>query len=47
MPGQGRNSESVEWEQVVARETTKCEVKILLGQRKAKWTKRWEAQCVS
>ena len=40
----GRNSKSVEWKQVVAREKTKIEMKILHGKRKVKWAKRREGQ---
>ena len=42
--GWGRNSKSVEWKQVVAREKTKFEMKILWGKRKVKWAKRREGQ---
>ena len=41
---QGINSKSVEWKQVVAREKTKFEMKILWGKRKVKWAKRKEGQ---
>ena len=44
MSEQGRNSKSVEWEQVVATEKTKFEVRILQGKRKVRWTKRREGQ---
>ena len=40
----GRNSKSVEWKQVVVREKTKFEVRILEGNRKVRWAKRREGQ---
>ena len=42
--GQRRNSKSVEWKQVVAREKIKFEMKITWGKRKVKWAKRKEGQ---
>ena len=39
-----RNSKNVEWKQVVAREKTKLEMKIMGGKRKVKWAKRREGQ---
>ena len=42
--GLGRNSKSVEWKQVVAREKIKFEMKITWGKRKVKWAKRKEGQ---
>ena len=44
MSGQGKSSKSVKWEQVVAKEKTKFEMKILQGKRKVKWAKRREGQ---
>ena len=44
MSGQGKNSKSVEWKQVVAREKTKFEMRILQGKKKVRWAKRREAQ---
>ena len=44
MSGQGKNSKSVEWKQVVAREETKFEVRILQEKRKVRWAKRREGQ---
>ena len=44
MYGLGRNSKSVGWKQVVAREKTKFEKKILQGKREVKWAKRREGQ---
>ena len=41
---QGRNSKSVEWEQVVATEKTKFEMRIFQGKRKVRWAKRREGQ---
>ena len=42
--GWGRNSKSVEWKQVVARQKTKFEVKIIQGKWKVKWAKRRKGQ---
>ena len=43
--GQGRNNKNMKWKEVVAREKTKFEVKIVWGKRKVKWgTKRREGQ---
>ena len=44
MSGQGRNGKSMEWKQVVAREKTKLEMKILQGKKKVKRAKRREGQ---
>ena len=44
MSGQGRNGKSMEWKQVVAREKTKFEVRILQGKRNVRWAKRREGQ---
>ena len=44
MSGQGRNSKSVEWKQVVAREKPKFEMRILQGKRKVRWAKRRKEQ---
>ena len=41
---QGRNSNSVEWKQVVVREKAKFEMKILWGKKKVKWAKRRDGQ---
>ena len=41
---QGRNSKSVKWKQVVAREKTKFKTKIIWGKKKVKWGKRREGQ---
>ena len=40
LSGWGRNSKSVEWKQVVAREKTKFEMRILQKKRKVRWAKR-------
>ena len=42
--GMGRNSKSAEWKQIVAREKTKFEMKIIQRKRKVKWDKRREGQ---
>ena len=42
--GWGRNSKSTEQKQVVSREKTKFEMKIMPGKRKVKWAKRREGQ---
>ena len=44
MSGQGRNGKSMEWKQVVAREKTKLEMKILQVKRKVRWVKRREGK---
>ena len=44
MSGWGRKSKSVEWKQVVAREKTNFEMRILQGKRKVTWAKRREGQ---
>ena len=44
MSGWGRNSKSVEWKEVVGRQKTKFEMKIMQGKRKVKWAKRREGQ---
>ena len=44
MSGQGRNSKSMEWKQVVATEKTKFEMRILQGKRKVRWARRRERQ---
>ena len=44
MSGQGRNSKSMGWKQVVPREKTKFEMRILQGKRKVRWAKGKERQ---
>ena len=42
--GWGRISKTGKWKQVVVREKTKFEMKILWGKRKVRWAKRREGQ---
>ena len=42
--GLGRNNKSMGKKQVVARQKTKLEMKIMQGKRKVKWGKRMEGQ---
>ena len=47
MSGGGRSSKSVEWQQVVAREKTKFQVKVMQGKRKVKLDEKGGAKYVN